>query len=722
VKRRLLWIGLPCLLAIVAGGALWFWLRPQALPYHDHFASRQVDEWVPMGGAWQIDQDTVYNRSDERGAKLMTGSDGWADYQLSVETKVIGHDGDVGVVVRAQNAEHGTDSYNGYYVGLRSIDSAVVIGRADYGWMEGRPVAMPGGVVTDIWYGLRVVVVGCSIGAEATNLSTGEKQWAAFEEHPCVEHGRVGLRSMGTGGAWRHVHMERATQADYDAIRAHAAFVQSPIYPKREQDYNHMREVYFRSTYRPGRAPRMVQENTDESVPETVIRQVKPIDEARLGDSSTEDVTVRAVVTLTSPLYVQDSSGGIGVKLAHSAELNVGDEVQFSGHVISDGVMPRFMANVAHLLGERAQVVPVSVTSTQAASGSFDATLVEVRGVLRSKSIDPNGAIHLRLSDDAQTFEAITRSGLSRVSYEQWETGSEMRVRGVCVVRSAEGRRDSAFTLMLRTADDAVVVSGPPWWTGKRVLRLLIAVLVLIVLGVYFFLRLERWKAGAILSERERLAHEMHDTLAQSFAGVGFHLQGMRNSFRSGTQSRETMLEKLNVACSLVAETHRDASASIAALHPEADEGKDLLVALERCTEAMLEANALPIELMREGTPRTMSTPVRDALFQIGREAITNVLRHSQATAMTLRLTYEPKWVLLEVRDNGSGFVYRERAQDFGLGTIRRRCERVGAQMSIITAPGEGTTLSVRAPYGLRLGLGDWLRAMLARFRTHNKA
>ena len=65
----------------------------------------------------------------------------------------------------------------------------------------------------------------------------------------------------------------------------------------------------------------------------------------------------------------------------------------------------------------------------------------------------------------------------------------------------------------------------------------------------------------------------MHDTLAQSFAGIGFHLQGMRNMVRSGTPNGN-LTEKLDLACDIVAQTHRDASAGIAALHPEADEGR----------------------------------------------------------------------------------------------------------------------------------------------------
>lgn len=710
IRPWMIWASVVAALAFAAVAVRWH--GSMRLPYHDHFAKAEAGEWQAFGGAWHVEHGTIYNRLDERGAKLLTGSEKWTDYALTTDLMPVGVDGDVGVLVRTRDADVGTDSYNGYYIGLRSTDSALIIGRADYGWMEGRPVAMPGGVHVGQWYRLRVVVVGCSIGAEALNLSTGQQQWAAFEEHPCVPSGRVGLRSMFTGGAWRNVSVVQAGKAGFEAIRARAAFVATPIYPQREQDYNRMRAEEFGGFYKPG-VPhkRTVDTAAGSSVEDRTIEQIRR--SAQLGQKE----RIRAVVTIPHPLYVQDATGGIGIDSEQNIDANAGDEIEISGSIITTGVMPRFLAESFRVLGTTGPAVPVSITSTQAASGAFDGMLVEVRGVLQSKSIDPDGSIHLRLEDDAQTFTVTSEASLSRASYKRWEPGSEMRVRGVCVVRPTHGEPASAFTLLLPSVDDVVVVAGPPLWTGRNAVRLLLIALAIVTLGAFVVMRVERWRAHLILDERERLAHEMHDTLAQSFAGVGFHLQGMRNSMRSASGTREAMLEKLDVACSLVAETHRDASASIAALHPDADEGKDLLVALERCTQAMLDGNALPMTLERRGTPRSMSMPVRDALFQIGREAITNVLRHSQATAMTLRLSYGARYVELEVIDNGVGFSYAQRASGFGLSTIRRRCERVAAELFVSSEPGQGAAIRVRAPYGLRLSVTDWMRSVVERFR-----
>ena len=260
---RMLWtrsVGIAAVCLLALGFGAWraiVLLREPSLPYRDQFSRNNAEEWVPMGGDWQISDGAVFNRSDEDGAKLLTGSSDWTDYELTTDLELNGHAGDVGVMVRVGDEEPGVDSYNGYYVGLRSDDSVVVIGRADHGWMEGRPAAMPGGVQAGVWYQLRVVVVGCNIGAEATNLATAQTSWTVFEERPCVTHGKIGLRSMATGGAWRKVLLRHAVFADFAAIRSHASFVQTPVYPTREDEYNHMRESYFSSTFLPARSYRV---------------------------------------------------------------------------------------------------------------------------------------------------------------------------------------------------------------------------------------------------------------------------------------------------------------------------------------------------------------------------------------------------------------------------------------------------------------------------------
>jgi signal transduction histidine kinase len=272
----------------------------------------------------------------------------------------------------------------------------------------------------------------------------------------------------------------------------------------------------------------------------------------------------------------------------------------------------------------------------------------------------------------------------------------------VCRVGPWQGKDGGAFTILMRSMEDVDVVAGPPWWSTRLLVREIILLAALIGMGIYIYLKVERSKMHAILHERARLAHEMHDTLAQSFAGVGFHLQGVRNSVCSGTLTTPDVIDKLTLACELITRTHRDASAEIAALHPGSDDGSDLLTLLERCAYAMLEGNHIPIRLIREGNPRNLSLSVRDALFHIGREAITNVLRHARAESITMRIRYEFRTVTLEMIDDGCGFNYGKHADDFGLRGMRSRCAAIGATLEVISDLGYGTSIRVRAPYSMR--------------------
>lgn len=705
--------GLLAVIALLAAAfiSLFVWRSGRSLPYHDSFASHRAQEWQSYGGMWQLTNGTVFNRSDERGAKLITGSPDWANYSMTADLEMIGHEGDVGIIVRASKEERGIDSYNGYYIGLRSLDSALVIGRADYGWMEARPIPMPGGVQPSTWYRLTVVAVGCHIAASATNIQTGQTAWAAFEETPCVLKGKIGLRSMETGGAWRNVSVHRATLRDWAAIRAHAGAVEHPVFPDREADYNHMRESEFGQTYLPARnyqhSDFLLSSDGGKAGP---VPALSSIDALRSINLPSPLLRIRGVVTLTHPLYVQDSTAGIAVEVRRPVALNLGDEIEITGTLINSGYTSRLQASSIRLLWDRTLAVPLSISSTQAASGAFNSSLVEIRGFLQSKHTGPDGAIVLNMADESQSFTTILRNTLSPQAYDAWQPGSWLRVHGVCVLGERLVRNGSAFTILTRSPADIEVLADPPWWTGTRILRLIIPLVLLLVLALFLYLRIERWKMRAILNERERLAHEMHDTLAQSFAGIGFHLQGMRNMVRGGTLAGTPELtEKLDFACDIVAQTHREASAGIAALHPDADEGRDLLVALEHYAVRMLNADTLPLVLEREGTPHELSFPVRDTLFQVGREAISNVIRHGRANTIVLRLRYEAKHVQFEVRDDGIGFHHQE-TSGFGIETMRHRCEVVAAEFSISSAPGLGTAISVRSPYGRRVTIADWAR------------
>jgi len=214
--------------------AAWLWIgwnrAGTVVPAHS-FTLRpgEMDEWTAIGGKWEIVNGAVLSKSNVRGAKLLTGSTHWSDYTLTSDVRFDGPAADMGVIVRSNDESEGTDTYNGYFVGLRSLDGTLLIGRANYGeWVEARPVPMPGGVSSAVWYRLRVTAYQCHIAASAQNLATLQTAWIAFEERFCVKSGRIGLRSLNDEGMWRNISVTGAGWNDYLDLQRHATSVEQP--------------------------------------------------------------------------------------------------------------------------------------------------------------------------------------------------------------------------------------------------------------------------------------------------------------------------------------------------------------------------------------------------------------------------------------------------------------------------------------------------------------
>ncbi len=127
-----------------------------------------------------------------RGAKLVTGSRDWKNYTLNADIWFDKDDGDMGTLIRSNDEQDGLDSYNGYYVGLRMDGGDLIIGRSNYGWIEARPVMLPGGIHPLVWYRLRVTAYNCNIAASVQNLDTRQTAWIAFEERSCVRQDALG--------------------------------------------------------------------------------------------------------------------------------------------------------------------------------------------------------------------------------------------------------------------------------------------------------------------------------------------------------------------------------------------------------------------------------------------------------------------------------------------------------------------------------------------------
>jgi hypothetical protein len=178
----------------------------RGLPYYDNFANSDNSEWVAYDGNWNVQSGVMVNESNERGAKLVTGSAYWADYALDADIS-LSSTGDAGVIARVSDAEAGVDAYKGLYVGLRVRDEALVLGVADHSWSEIAAQPLPYSIIPNTWYHVRMEVRGCHVSI-LTYRNENEKKVRLNESlAQCPEGGKIGLRSYDSGGQWKNIRV-----------------------------------------------------------------------------------------------------------------------------------------------------------------------------------------------------------------------------------------------------------------------------------------------------------------------------------------------------------------------------------------------------------------------------------------------------------------------------------------------------------------------------------
>jgi signal transduction histidine kinase len=679
----------------------WYSSRTSREPlYRDSFRLEKQDDWQPFGGAWEIADGAMRNNSDERGAKSMNGNRNLKDYLIEADVQLLGQYGDAGLIIRAGNEEEGVDAYDGYYAGLRDIDNTLILGRASYGWIEYQARRVTPRVYAQQWYHLKLLAYGCNIVAAATS-SSGQITTDAIQEPDCIQSGRFGLKSYQTGGLWRNVQVRAATYQDLANMTAGMKI------PLADPDPVVGPTGKPRGESGPVRAPSDEMDQYFEPMyldmrEHHVDPQGQPIASLRaLAPDKPAQVTIHGVVTLTFPsLFVQDSTGGLAIQnFRATTPPQIGDQVEARGDAELHDFSSVLKDAAVHILWSHAPIHSMGVTAAQAATGSFDAQYIEVEGHLENKQEGPNHTMVLDLAEDNQSFRAIANGTSGAGSFLRLKNKSRLRLRGICVVDSAYTHDITPFAILLPSLNDVEVLEGPPWWSTGHIVVAIIAFLLLILAAQTLHNYIERWRLIAVLEERQRLAHEMHDTLAQSFAGIGFQLQAIRDEI----DDRSAIEGELDLASSMVRRSHEEAKRSIAALRPELLESVGLLRALEQSAKNMVAGGAIRVTAFASGEAHSIPVRISDTLFRIGQEALANAVRHANPNTLLISLIYGEATLQLLVEDNGKGFVVGADAAGFGIRGMRKRADSISAELQIRSAPGQGTAVQVIAPMPAKL-------------------
>ncbi|MFC0550454.1 sensor histidine kinase [Planotetraspora thailandica] len=212
-------------------------------------------------------------------------------------------------------------------------------------------------------------------------------------------------------------------------------------------------------------------------------------------------------------------------------------------------------------------------------------------------------------------------------------------------------------------------------------------------------------REAGVHDERERMAREIHDTLAQGLTGIITQLHAAEHAADDPAAWRR----HIEAATTLAKESLTEARRSVHALRPEPLQTARLSEALVNVAERWSSLHEVPVQVTTTGAARPMRPEVEVALLRTAQEALTNVAKHARATRVGVTLSYMEHQVALDVRDDGTGFdparihdnVTNDPSEDrggFGLIAMRQRIEGLSGTLQVESEPGAGTGISACVP------------------------
>jgi len=203
----------------------------------------------------------------------------------------------------------------------------------------------------------------------------------------------------------------------------------------------------------------------------------------------------------------------------------------------------------------------------------------------------------------------------------------------------------------------------------------------------------------AVLGERNRIAREIHDTLAQGFVAVSVQLELLGRKLSGQADGVRELLDQTR---ELVRESLAEARRSIWDLRSHTAEGEDFASKLSKMATQVTQRTTVKVRFEVNGTYHALPEKIEDELLRIGQEAITNVVRHAEAKHVDVAVSFDAKKVKMTIADDGKGFVDHLVASSanghYGLQGMRERAEQIGAELTVASTPGAGTQVRVETP------------------------
>ena len=463
---------------------------------------------------------------------------------------------------------------------------------------------------------------------------------------------------------------------------------------------------------------------------------------------SAHRIRTEGVVSYAAPglIFLQDPHAAVRIDLATAVEppLAPGDRVQVAGFLDMGRSIAGLSFAVARRVGSGPAPEPEPLAVAEIARvadafrkqtwitepGSYDGRLVRCTGVVEALEKTPAGLTATLSSAGGQWFATLAQ-GPSAAALPQLAVGSTVAVAGILRLDLDAARINglivdhptmSRITLLARDAADIEVVRAAPWWTPRRlgvaVFSLAAAAAALAAWSVTLGREVRRQTALAVeeavgrraaaaefevtLRERNRLAVNLHDTVLQWLTGVDFQLKACESA--RGREDEATLAPHLAVARQMIAHAAGQVRGTVWSLRSVTADGVPFEESLVRLIDQAAAGHDAHVSLSIAPDLPDLPPLVAGNLLLVLQEAIHNALHHAAPSSVRVSVAADRAAgdVVAEVRDDGRGFTVGEQigpAQGhFGLDVMRERSQRLGGSLAVVSAPGEGTSITVRVP------------------------
>ncbi len=424
-------------------------------------------------------------------------------------------------------------------------------------------------------------------------------------------------------------------------------------------------------------------------------------------------------------IFIQDGEQGVEVQTRERYPLQVGDRVEVLGFVSQGQYTPLLQDAVCRKISSGTPPEPTVLTPDQALKGNHDCRLIRVAGRVLDRT-QHGSERYLIIQDGDFIFHAYLDQAEGDDAFSRLQNGSRVAVTGVCQIDPGEWVagdqwRARAFSVKLRSAADVAVLKSPPWWTLRKVLWMATALAFVAVAAFAWVAVLRRQVAERthqleiqiqerqraerrreIEQERARLAHDLHDDLGAGLTEVNM-LSSLVKSPATSTEEKQRYLDDLT-GTALRMVTSLDEI--VWAVNPRNDTIASLASYFGSYAQRLLDLAGIAcgLDIADELPEHPLDPKFRQEIFFTFKEALTNVVRHAQATKVWLRIAVRAHRLEVEVSDNGRGFISAEqRPGSDGLANMQERLKTLGGKCEIASDARGGTTVQFSAPLPERL-------------------